>query len=159
MVLIPAWSFEMGSANADADDDERPVLTVHLDAFYMDTYEVTNVQFKAFVDANPLWQKDNIAARFHEGDYLDEWLGNAYFCCIGACPMSILYVRTESSVTVLTGEFPRKDMFIMELRRFNSLLFILAMGMITLFGCSRARQVVAPIEMERVVLIYIGEVS
>ena len=47
----------------------------------------------------------------------------------------------------------------MELRRFNSLLFILAMGMITLFGCERARQVVAPIEMERVVLIYIGEVS
>ena len=34
----------------------------------------------------------------------------------------------------------------MELRRFNSLLFILAMGMITLFGCERARQVVAPIE-------------
>ncbi len=47
----------------------------------------------------------------------------------------------------------------MELRRFNSLLFILAMGMITLFGCEQARQVVAPIEMERVVLIYIGEVS
>ena len=47
----------------------------------------------------------------------------------------------------------------MELRRFNSLLFILAMGMTTLFGCDRARQVVAPIEMEKVVLIYIGEVS
>ena len=78
MVLIPAWSFEMGSADADADDDEGPVHTVHLDAFYMDTYEVTNAQFKAFVDANPLWQKDNIAARFHKGDYLDEWLGNAY---------------------------------------------------------------------------------
>ena len=55
----------MGSTDADADDDEGPVHTVHLDAFYMDTYEVTNAQFKAFVDANPLWQKDNIAARFH----------------------------------------------------------------------------------------------
>ena len=78
MVLIPAGSFEMGSADADADDDERPVHTVHLDAFYMDVYEVTNAQFKAFVDANPQWQKDNIDDRFHWGLYLDHWNGTDY---------------------------------------------------------------------------------
>ena len=52
-VLIPAGTFQMGSNNADADADEQPVHTVHLDAFYMDVYEVTNAQFKEFVDANP----------------------------------------------------------------------------------------------------------
>ena len=78
MVLIPAGSFEMGSEDADARDDERPVHTVHLDAFYMDKYEVTNAQFKLFVDANPQWQKDRIADGFHDGDYLDDWTGTNY---------------------------------------------------------------------------------
>ena len=78
MVLIPAGSFEMGSDDEDADDDEQPVHTVHLDAFYMDKYEVTNAQFKAFVDANPQWQKDNIEDRFHYGDYLGHWTGTDY---------------------------------------------------------------------------------
>ena len=70
MVLIPAGEFQIGSADEDAPDNEQPVHTVHLDAFYMDTYEVTNAQFKAFVDANPHWQKDNIEDRFHDGHYL-----------------------------------------------------------------------------------------
>ena len=78
MVLIPAGTFEMGSADADADADEQPVHTVHLDAFYMDEYEVTNAQFKAFVNANPAWQKDNIEDRFHWGTYLLHWNGNDY---------------------------------------------------------------------------------
>ena len=78
MVLIPAGTFQMGSEDAEADDDEQPVHPVYVDAFYMDTYEVTNAQFKAFVDANPAWQKDNIEDRFHDGDYLDEWNGTDY---------------------------------------------------------------------------------
>ena len=77
MVLIPAGTFQMGSEE-EWSDDARPVHTVHLDAFYMDTYEVTNAQFKAFVDANPDWQKDRIDDRFHDGDYLDDWTGNNY---------------------------------------------------------------------------------
>ena len=77
MVLIPAGTFEMGSEDGDAND-EQPVHPVHLDAFYMDVYEVTNAQFKAFVDANPGWQKDNIEDRFHHGDYLAHWTGTDY---------------------------------------------------------------------------------
>ena len=77
MVLIPAGSFEMGSED-EVFDNEQPVHTVHLDAFYMDVYEVTNAQFKAFVDANPQWQKDQIDARFHDGHYLFDWTGTDY---------------------------------------------------------------------------------
>jgi formylglycine-generating enzyme required for sulfatase activity len=49
MVLIPAGEFEMGSN--DGGDDEKPVHTVYLDAFYMDKYEVTNALYKKFMDA------------------------------------------------------------------------------------------------------------
>ena len=78
MVLIPAGSFQMGSDDDEAEDDEQPVHTVHLDAFYMDVYEVTNAQFKAFVDANPQWQKDNLENRFHYSIYLYHWSGPDY---------------------------------------------------------------------------------
>ena len=78
MVLIPAGDFQMGSNDSDAYDDEKPVHTVYVDAFYIDKYEVTNAQFKAFVDANPQWQKDNIPDKYHEGFYLSDWTGNRY---------------------------------------------------------------------------------
>ena len=76
MVLIPAGEFEMGSHTGKKN--ERPVHTVYLDAFYMDIYEVTNAQYKAFIDANPEWQKDNIAPEYHDGVYLRLWDGNDY---------------------------------------------------------------------------------
>ena len=78
MVLIPAGEFQMGSNDSDADDDEKPVHTVYVDAFYMDRYEVTNAQYKKFVDANPEWRKGQIEGRFHDGDYLAHWNGNDY---------------------------------------------------------------------------------
>ena len=76
MVLIPAGEFQMGSN--DGDNDEKPVHTVYVDAFYMDKYEVTNAQYKRFVDANPEWRKDRINKRFHNGSYLKLWNGNNY---------------------------------------------------------------------------------
>ena len=78
MVLIPEGEFKMGSNNGGADNDEQPVHTVHLDAFYIDANEVTNRGFKDFVLANPGWQKDRIDARFHDGSYLKDWNGNNY---------------------------------------------------------------------------------
>ena len=76
MVLIPAGAFQMGSNRGDSD--ERPVHTVYVDAFYMDKYEVTNAEYKKFVDANPQWQKGRIERRFHNGYYLHLWNGNNY---------------------------------------------------------------------------------
>ena len=56
MVLIPAGDFQMGSNydidefntgfDINASDDEKPVHTVYLDAFYIDRYLVTNAQFQ-----------------------------------------------------------------------------------------------------------------
>jgi len=60
MVLIPAGSFLMGRedregwvpmAAPEAFNDELPAHNVYLDAFYIGKYEVTNRQFKEFVDA------------------------------------------------------------------------------------------------------------
>ncbi len=48
MVYVPAGEFEMGST--DGDDDEQPVHTVALDAFWLDQTEVTNAQFAFFLN-------------------------------------------------------------------------------------------------------------
>lgn len=78
MALIPAGEFQMGSDDSDAFDEEKPAHNVYLDAFYMDKYEVTNVQYKAFLDANPEWRKDNVTGQYHDGGYLKHWNGNNY---------------------------------------------------------------------------------
>lgn len=78
MVRIPAGEFEMGSADPEADKDERPVHSVYADAFYIDEYEVTNSEYKQFVLANPRWQKERIDEKFHDGNYLAHWNGNDY---------------------------------------------------------------------------------
>ncbi|MBM3237333.1 formylglycine-generating enzyme family protein [Candidatus Poribacteria bacterium] len=51
MVLIPAGEFLMGSPEGDGGFDEHPQHIVYLDDFYIDKYEVTNAQFKEFVEA------------------------------------------------------------------------------------------------------------
>ena len=79
MVLIPAGKFEMGSNDPEARNNEQPVHTVSVDAFYMDKYEVTNLEYQQFVLANPRWGKDRIEDRFTIGDYyLQNWNGNDY---------------------------------------------------------------------------------
>ena len=49
MVLIPAGDFE--TSDEDANESKKPVITVYLDAFYIDKYEVTVGQYKQFVQA------------------------------------------------------------------------------------------------------------
>lgn len=51
MVLIPAGEFIMGGNNHQARSDEFPRHKVKLNGFWMDKTEVTNAQFKKFVDA------------------------------------------------------------------------------------------------------------
>lgn len=49
MVYVPAGVFSMGSDNGK--DNEKPVHTVHLDAYWIDKYEVTNAQYAQCVEA------------------------------------------------------------------------------------------------------------
>jgi formylglycine-generating enzyme len=53
MVWIPGGTFKMGAVPGDmlAREDEQPQRTVSVNGFWMDETEVTNAQFKAFVDA------------------------------------------------------------------------------------------------------------
>ncbi len=51
MALIPAGNFLMGDAFGEGNSDERPWHRVYLDAFFIDKYEVTNEQYRAFCDA------------------------------------------------------------------------------------------------------------
>ena len=90
MVLIPAGEFQMGSNNGYKD--EKPVHTVYVDAFYMDVYEVTNAQFKAFVDANPQWRKDQIPrSTIQFGEYLSHWSGDSYPNGEGNSPVNYVH--------------------------------------------------------------------
>ena len=76
--LIPSGEFQMGGTDDTAEIDEHPVHPVHVDAFCIDKYEVTNAQYKKFVDANPQWQKGSILRKYHNGNYLKFWQGNNY---------------------------------------------------------------------------------
>lgn len=77
MDLIPAGEFIMGSPDADPRDYEHPLHNVYTDAFCMDVHTVTNASYKAFVDANPHWEKDRIYQGYAEG-YLRHWHDNNY---------------------------------------------------------------------------------
>ena len=91
-VLIPGATFEMGTGEAEIPKlqeifkvrraeiftGETPRHKVKIDSFYLDKYEVTNADFKKFLDKNPVWQKGRIAAEFHNGKYLQHWQGNDF---------------------------------------------------------------------------------
>jgi len=69
---------------------ERPAMRVTVASCYMDKYEVTNAQFKEFIDANPQWSKDNIPDSLHNGNYLKHWDHNTYPKKLINCP--VVYV-------------------------------------------------------------------
>lgn len=74
MVLIPAGEFQMRSYGYTGGFSGD----IYVEAFYIDTYEVTNAQYKKFIDTNRQWQKDQLLDKYHNGSYLDYWDGNNY---------------------------------------------------------------------------------
>ncbi len=48
MVLIPSGSFTMGGGS-EGDFDEQPQRVIYLDAYYIDKYEVTNKDYRRFL--------------------------------------------------------------------------------------------------------------
>ena len=88
--------FWMGSEDVNSDSDERPVHRVRYRWFFMDAYAVTNAQYRAFVDANPQWQKDNISDIYHDGNYLKHWNGNDYPSLKGQHP--VVYISWHAAM-------------------------------------------------------------
>ncbi|HSV27678.1 MAG TPA: formylglycine-generating enzyme family protein [Sedimentisphaerales bacterium] len=64
MVLIPGGTFQMGDSFNEGGDDERPVHTVTLSPFYMGRYEITNAQYRDFLNSalssGTIYVSDNI---------------------------------------------------------------------------------------------------
>lgn len=62
----------------DIISQEYPHVKVSIASYYLDKYEVSNAQYKTFIEANPQWSKHNIPDSLHDGNYLKEWTGNEY---------------------------------------------------------------------------------
>jgi len=75
MVRIPAGAFVMGSG--EGEDDETPPHEVRLDAFLMDTCEVTQVSYQALMGRNPSKASDGGAMRPVEQV---DWLAAVTYC-------------------------------------------------------------------------------
>lgn len=74
MRLVPAGVFTMGSDNGLSD--EMPVHAVMLDDFYMDTYEVTNAQYKTCVDEGDCKEPDSSESFTRSSYYEDSQFDN-----------------------------------------------------------------------------------
>ena len=57
MVHINEGDFQMEINVATENTKENSGQTVHVDAFCLDEYPVTNAQYKKFIDINPIWRK------------------------------------------------------------------------------------------------------
>ena len=91
MVVVNGSTFFRGLDSARLQNDidrfnvssaffsqEYPAIRMTVPSFYMDKYEVTNADFKKFIEANPKWSKSNIPDSLHDGNYLKDWNGDKY---------------------------------------------------------------------------------
>ena len=61
MKRVAGGTFQMGSDDSEADDDEKPVHSVTVSTFYMGETEVTQALWKAVMGNNPSnWKGDNL---------------------------------------------------------------------------------------------------
>ena len=100
MVRIPAGEFQMGDHDAEGRENAKPVHPVHVDAFYIDTHEVTNAEYREFVLANPRWQK----AQFGDLFYLLDWNGNDYPSGKGDHPVTNVSWRAAMAYATWAGK-------------------------------------------------------
>jgi formylglycine-generating enzyme required for sulfatase activity len=86
MVLVPAGEFLMGSDDGDAD--EKPPHRVHLDAYHVDRYEVTNALYRRLMEATgrqaPSYWNDSkwngasqpvVGVSWHDAEAYCKWAG------------------------------------------------------------------------------------
>ena len=88
MVFIPAGEFIMGRDDMPPELGESPAHRVHLDAFYIDKYEVTNARYQRFMEATgtpppDFWTdamlnepvQPVVAVTWYEAEAYAEWVG------------------------------------------------------------------------------------
>ena len=91
MVLVEGGDFIMGTTSEVIDSlanqygfpkdfisSEFPPHKVIISSFYVDKFEVTNADYKRFLDSNPLWRKENLPDSLDNGNYLKHWENNLY---------------------------------------------------------------------------------
>ena len=78
MVLIPVRRFTMGDANGDSD--QQPEREIELDPFFIDKYEVTNLEFARFLnDIGRVTDQDgNLLIDLEDKDVQIVWFGGMY---------------------------------------------------------------------------------
>ena len=88
MRLVPGATYRMGSDLTELERiraatglpttellmSEVPSHSVTVSDFYLDTFDVTNQQYLAFVVAMPGWSKDRLESSLHNGRYLENWV-------------------------------------------------------------------------------------
>jgi formylglycine-generating enzyme required for sulfatase activity len=101
LVVIPAGDFPMGSMNGHIN--ERPVHIVYLDSYYIGRYEVTNKEYKEFIDATGYPPPVNVEGIV--SDY-NLWQGRDYPPLLANQPVvnvswydAVAYCKWLSSVT------------------------------------------------------------
>jgi formylglycine-generating enzyme required for sulfatase activity len=67
MLYVPEGSFEMGSN--DGSDDEKPIHSVYLDAYWMDMTEVTNAMYAKCVNAGDCDPPQSTSSYTHSSYY------------------------------------------------------------------------------------------
>lgn len=70
MVPVPAGDYIPFSKGP------RDAAQVHVSAFLLDEYPVTNAEFLAFVKANPKWRRSQVSHLFADSTYLACWAGD-----------------------------------------------------------------------------------
>ena len=90
MIQIPGGAFTMGGSQEDSPDNERPAHVVHLSAFFIDAYPVTNQDYREFVNCTgyktPIhWQRGTYPTgmarhpvanvSFHDAKQYAAWMG------------------------------------------------------------------------------------
>ena len=55
-------------------ESEKPVREVNVNGFWIDRCEVTNYQYLRFIAKNPFLRKSTFPRKFHDGNYLNNWV-------------------------------------------------------------------------------------
>jgi len=110
--LIDGLCRRFGTSHRDLFLAEVPSHAVTLPPFLIDRTEVTNADFKAFIDRHPEWAPGRVPRARQNGDYLKHWTDGAFPA--GAAEVPVTYVTwwaaaacCEVGQTELTSAAPR----------------------------------------------------